>query len=146
MKLRTWWFMTATTYSCLVLAYAAAALLGFENRPPLNAATLLQSFVLTSAIALAQLLWDWLDLTPRICHSPRWQIPADALFRCLICVVLVLGVGMPIGLIPVYWESVWAVLPILIPTFLAIYTITYLNFRHTQKDADFINDKINSHK
>ena len=138
--------MASTTYTCLVLAYAVAALLGFEYRPPINAATLFQSFVLTSAISLAQLLWDWLDVTALICRSIRWQIVVDAFCRCLICVVLVLGVGMPIGLIPIYWESVWAVLPILIPTFLAIYAITYLNFRRTQKDADFINGKIKTHQ
>lgn len=145
MKLKTWWFLSATTYTCMTLAYAAATLLGLES-PPLNTATLFQSFVLTGAISLAQLLWEWLDMTAHICHKPRLQIVVDAFCRCLICVVVVLGIGMPIGLIPIYWESVWAVLPILIPTFLAIYTITYLNFKHTQKDADFINDKINSHK
>ena len=146
MKLKTWWFMTSTTYTCLIPFFALFRLFDVTSVPTFNATSLLQIFVLVAVLSLAQLLWGWLDVTSRICRRPRWQVPVDALCRCLICIVLVLGLGIPIGLVPAVRESLSLVLPIIIPVFLVVYTITYLSFRHTQKDADFINDKIKAHR
>lgn len=142
MKLKAWWYMSATTYTCLILVFACVDLLGMEG-PELGAAALIQSFVLAASISLAQLAWAWLEITERICRAPRAQVAVDATLRCLICVVLVLGEGMAIGLVPREWASVWLIMPILLPVFVAVYTIAYLSLRHTQKEADFINSKIN---
>lgn len=140
MRWRDWWLLTATSYTCTVVCYAAFA--GMEIAPSMTAGTLLGTFVLCATLSLVQLAWGVLSPLPRLRCSPRAALVLDALCRCLLCVALVLAEGMGFGFVPRSWRSVGLILPILIPVFLVVYFVMYCSYRRASRDADFINGKI----
>lgn len=144
MKLKEWWLLTATAYTCVVVAYCLLQL--FCVLPILTPQILLYTLLLASSISLVQVAWDWLSITSRLHCPPKFEVLVDALLRCLLCVVIVLGEGFLFGFIPPKWSSLLFVLPVLVPIFLIAYVVMYFSYKHAQKEADAINEKIRKRK
>lgn len=139
--LKSFWLMTATSFTCVVLFMALFQPLGWEGL--MTALAALELFLMCVTISAAMLLWDIPEQgLERRGVPPKVMLVVDPLLRCLAVLAIVLLEGVWFGFFPLAWGTVLGLLPVVVPVFLVTYFITVVNYYRVQREAQEINETI----
>lgn len=125
--------ITCSSFTCIVLLFAVFS--RFDLTPPLSNEACFVLFGMSLSISLLMFLFE--KLQERFDFTPSAWL--DILIRILICYAVVFFEGVFWGMVPFAWDSLLAISPVLIPTFLITYLVFYLS---CVRYADDINREI----
>jgi hypothetical protein len=128
--------ITCASFTAIVMIFALAS--GTGIAPEISRDVIVQLFAMTLTIAvimfLAGKIEDRFDMT---------SLVLDWFIKVIICYAVVITEGSLFGMFPLEWKAFGYISPVLVPTIIATYIISYLT---CAKWADAINKSIHSKK